>query len=160
MSHSSLAVARYLLDRGAECGRQLTPMKIIKLVYMAHGWMLGLYGRPLISEDVEAWKYGPVIPALYREIKSFRGNPVPPEQICPPEDETDFDELERSVMDQTMDVYGSHTAIRLSRMTHAPGTPWDTIYNEIRGELVIPNDLIEEHYRELYEAYGDADGGT
>lgn len=159
VSHSSLSVARYLLDRAEQDGRVLTPMKIIKLVYMAHGWMLGLYGRPLISDDAEAWRYGPVIPDLYQAVKRFGGKPVPPDSICAPDDETGFDHDEVSIMDQTMNIYGRRTAIRLSRMTHAPGTPWDTIYNKIGDQFVIPNDLIEEHYRQLYEVYGDADSG-
>ena len=37
-------------------------MHAIKLVYLCHGWMLGIYGRSLIGEPVEAWRYGPVVP--------------------------------------------------------------------------------------------------
>ena len=37
MSHSSLSVARYMLDRADKDGQALMPMKIIKLVYLAHG---------------------------------------------------------------------------------------------------------------------------
>jgi len=40
-----------------------------------------------------------------------------------------------------------------------PGT-WDTIYNKIGDQFLIPNALIEEHCRQLYEAYGDAGSGT
>ncbi len=160
MSHSSLSVARYMLDRADQDGRALPAMKIIKLVYMAHGWMLGLYRRPLINDDVEAWRYGPVIPDLYRAIKQFGGDPIPLNSIHPPKDETDFDSCETSVMDQTMDIYGHHTAIRLSSMTHAAGTPWDMIYNKIGNQFLIPNDLIEEHYRQLFERYGDGGNGT
>ena len=154
MSHSSVAVARYLLDRASKAGRPLSPMKLVKLVYIAHGWMLGLYGRPLIREDVEAWKYGPVIRELYHEVKSFRDHPVPPAALAPGEGEPDFDEHEKSVMDQTFDIYGIRTAIQLSQMTHSPGTPWDFIYNEIGNSFTIPNDLIEDHYARLYEKYG------
>ncbi len=31
-------------------------MQLIKLVYLCHGWTMGLYSRPLI-ENVEAWQY-------------------------------------------------------------------------------------------------------
>ena len=152
MSHSCLSVARYILDKAQEQERSLTPMKLIKLVYMAHGWMLGLYGRPLIRENAEAWKYGPVIRELYREIREFRNSPIPPSSVFPPNGEEEFDDLEKSVMDQTVDIYGCYSAIRLSMMTHAKGTPWDIVYNEIGRDFVIPNDLIEEHYMQLYES--------
>ena len=46
-----------------------TPMHVIKLVYLAHGWMLGFTSRALINEAVEAWTYGPVVPSTYyREL--------------------------------------------------------------------------------------------
>lgn len=40
--------------------------------------MLGLYGVPLIRDDVQAWKYGPVIPQVYHAgaVKDYRGRPV------------------------------------------------------------------------------------
>lgn len=154
MSHSSVAVARYLLDQASKAGRPLSPMKLVKLVYIAHGWMLGLYGRPLIREDVEAWKYGPVIRELYHEVKRFRHHPIPPAALVPGEGESDFGEYEKSVMDQTFDIYGRRTALQLSQMTHSPGTPWDVIYNEIGNSFAIPGDLIEDHYARLYEKYG------
>ncbi len=149
---SCLSVAKYILVKAEEQSRMLTPMKLIKLVYMAHGWMLGLYGRPLFRENAEAWKYGPVIRELYREVKQYRNNSIPPSRFKPVGIDLNFDEDEKSVMDQTVSVYGRYSAIHLSMMTHAKGTPWDIVYNEIGHDFVIPNDLIEEHYASLYES--------
>jgi len=55
----TLAVANYLIGKAQSEGRSITPMQLIKLVYIAHGWTLGLYDQPLIGEQVEAWTYGP-----------------------------------------------------------------------------------------------------
>ena len=30
----------------------------------------------LISQSIEAWKFGPVIPEVYREFKEFKGNAI------------------------------------------------------------------------------------
>ena len=155
MSHNSRTVARYLLEKAQEQGRSLTPMKLIKLVYIAHGWMLGMYGQPLIRENVEAWEYGPVVPDLYQAVKRFRASPIPPEEVGPSIDDEEFDELEEGVMNETLDIYGRRTAMQLSRMTHASNTPWDITYNRIGRSFVISNDLIEDHYEQLYEAHSD-----
>jgi len=150
--HSSLTVAQYLLDKigAGETERRLTPMQIIKLVYLCHGWMLGLYGRRLINEDVEAWRYGPVIRALYDAVKEFRSEPVVG-PIADAESVAKFDEEEKSVMDQVFDIYGKYTGIQLSKLTHARGTPWSEIRrtSDKSGWEVIPNAMIEEHFREL-----------
>lgn len=76
-SAKSLASAQYLLEQCKQHGDgALTPMQLIKLVYVAHGLMLGAFGRPLLDEPVEAWQYGPVVPSVYHALKSFRSSPV------------------------------------------------------------------------------------
>ena len=59
-------------------GREIetTPMHVLKLVYLCHGWCLGFTGEALINEPVEAWTYGPVVPTVYhlvlaREVSLF-----------------------------------------------------------------------------------------
>ena len=68
MPRNALEIADEFIRRS---GNTKTNMQIQKMVYIAHGYMLGAYGRPLISENVEAWKWGPVIPSLYRRFKKY-----------------------------------------------------------------------------------------
>ena len=68
---SAKAVANHFLDLAERDGTTLNPMKIQKLVYIAHGWHLAIMEKPLIHESVEAWTYGPVIPDLYHEFKRW-----------------------------------------------------------------------------------------
>ena len=74
--YSAKAIANYFLDKADEESISLTPMKIIKLVYIAHGWYLALTDKPLIKDYVEAWTYGPVIPDLYHEFKKYGNRPI------------------------------------------------------------------------------------
>ncbi len=46
------AIANYFLRRVSQKGRALTPMWVLKLVYIAHAWHLGLRKQPLIDEHV------------------------------------------------------------------------------------------------------------
>lgn len=145
---SALTVAQKFLDLASEQGRTLTPMQLIKLVYIAHGWMLGLRDRPLIRENVEAWPYGPVIPELYRSIKQYRDKPV--ERILNLPDE-DLGEAEVALTKEVYDRYGRFSGIQLSMMTHTKGTPWDNTWNSDRTSLLISNDLIQSHYKGLVQ---------
>ena len=55
MTYQAVAIANAFIDIGKQNNAtDLTPMKLQKLVYFAHGWNLGATGRPLINEEVEA----------------------------------------------------------------------------------------------------------
>lgn len=148
MRYDPLVIANYFIEKATENSSYLTPMKLIKLVYFAHAWNLTLCKEPLISEQVEAWKYGPVIPSIYRYFKRF-GNeaitelaPTNSAQTCKLRE----DEITPKILDKVWDVYGNYTAIQLSNMTHEPGSPWRTIYDDLGGEIPsnypINDDLI------------------
>src|SRR4051794_36847985 len=76
MPYPAKAIANYFLDLAEQSGKQLTPMQIQKLVYLAHGWNLAIKGEPLIAERIEAWTYGPVIRNLYDEFKKNGSRPI------------------------------------------------------------------------------------
>lgn len=144
--YDSRAVARQLLALAHERGEALTPMQVIKLVYIAHGWMLGLYHRPLIKDEVQAWQYGPVIPRLYNAVRKFKSGPV--DANISANDER-IDEQAQSIIRQVYDRYGKFSGPALSRMTHAPNTPWAQTYEHGGFGIAIPLDLIEDHYAKL-----------
>lgn len=145
--HDSRTVANRFLRLAHDAGRPLTPMQVLKLVYIAHGWMLGLYGRPLIRDDVQAWQYGPVIPRLYNAMRSYGGGVVTEELAEPINDP--LDGQEDDIVQQVFDLYGEKTGTALSRMTHADGTPWSLTYVPGSFGIVIPMDTIRDHYEKL-----------
>lgn len=44
----------------------LTKIELYKLCFFAQGWHTAWTGQPLFSEEMQAWKYGPVSPELRR----------------------------------------------------------------------------------------------
>lgn len=147
-------IAEYMLFLSRRDKRPITPMQLLKLVYICHGWMLGLYGRPLSSQAAEAWPYGPVLPAVYRAYKQYGGQSIADESDlpqCPPEG---FDKDAENVIGQVWDGYSKYTGLQLSAMTHKPGTPWDITWNRVGHGMPISNDLIRDHYRALIQNKG------
>ena len=144
MAHDSREVARYILWLARP--KTITPMQVMKLTYLAHGWMLGLYSKPLLTQSVEAWPYGPVVPAVYHTYKRFGGSVI---TDVPTQEPAGFDEEERSVLEQVWNFYGKYDGIQLSSLTHQPGTPWEITRRLCGRGAEIPNDLIQNHYRAL-----------
>lgn len=145
--HSVINVADYILNKAGEAGKPLTPMQVLKLAYLCHGWMLGIHHRPLIKESVGAWQYGPVIPELYAAIKTYRSSPV--KYPISKSGYNSFEPEETDIMDQVVDIYSQYSGIQLSRLTHAPGTPWHQTWHNNDCHSTISNDLIQEHFTEL-----------
>ena len=147
-----------------------TPLQINKLVFFSHGWMLGIHGRSLIKEDVEAWKYGPVIPAIYHTFKRYGSESVKPDEYFSMSDgnldcvkdalNKMFDEKDKDIMDQVIDLYGPLSGARMIAITHADGSPWSTCYDSSLSYIKIPNGTIESYYKgELKKRgqYGNGD---
>ena len=123
-----------------------TPLHIVKLVYLCHGWMLGLKGKPLISEPAVVGKYGPIVQSVYDTYKVFGSHPI----ITKPKDHSsDLDRDQRQAVEFVMAVYVDFEDTELSAITHEEDTPWSRA-NESEGiGGVIPDESIREHYEEM-----------
>lgn len=144
--HNALSVANLLISKGVEQENCLTPLQVIKLTYFCQGWMLGLYGRPLFRQAIEAWRYGPVVADVYYALKHYGKDSV--RCVIPGVTEANLDELESDIVDQVYDCYGNMGGWELSRLTHMMGTPWDT-FNPQGGQTEIPNGEIEKYYASI-----------
>ena len=145
----ALAVADFFLRKTEEIGKVLTPLQLIKIVYLAHGWFLGLYGRPLLDEAVQAWKYGPVIPSVYHAVKIFGNSGISVSFLKRYRSER-FSPEEENIMEQTLDIYGGYSGLQLSSLTHQEGTPWKEIWDGSKCKE-IPDASIRRHFEELVD---------
>ena len=152
MAHTALQVADKFVRLGLSNGKNFTQMQLLKLVYIAHGWMLATSNHPLILNQVEAWQYGPVIPELYHELKYNGAKPIERPILSGP---SFFTAHEEQVIEFTFKNYGNFSAFQLSDITHAPNTPWSQTFG--RREH-IPDSLIANHYKELYQKYSVRNG--
>ena len=70
------AVANWFIERGINEEYPLTHIEVQKLLYFAHGWMLGIHGEPLVEGNWEAWRYVPVLRDVYFSLNYNRGRPI------------------------------------------------------------------------------------
>jgi uncharacterized phage-associated protein len=147
------AVVNSLLARSFKEGRtDMTPMKVQKMLFFLNGWYLAINGKPCIQEAFEVWKFGPVVPSIYRDLKQFGGGPITSYL-------KDYDSESESfkshviantqsqfyeVLDLTWTKYIGIDAIRLSAMTHAKDSPWATAKRQ--KSKVIDNEIIKTYF--------------
>jgi len=139
---SALKISEYILSlSNPDEGDIISNLKLQKLLYYAQGLYLALNDKPLFSEDIYAWKLGPVVKEVYHKYKGYEANYIPP-----PED-IDFGSYEEEIKDFLNEIYtifGQYSAWRLCQMTHDE-PPWkDTPCDE-----VIPHEKMKEYFKTL-----------
>ena len=118
-----LELAKYLLylsekeaeQAGDEAVSDMNPMKLQKLLYYCQGYSLGITGKSLFSDPIEAWQYGPVVRKIYKEYQNYRGLYFPLDMVkFPP----NIDDYASAVARLVMRDKGRFSAVALMKMTH------------------------------------------
>lgn len=145
--YDARVIANQFLSVGDRDSIPIDPMKIQKLVYLAHGWSLAFYDAPLVLQSIEAWRYGPVIPLLYREFQTFRANPI----VGRSQVYGTVDAHVQVHLENVWQTYKNLSPIQLSMITHEPGGAWDLTTKKFSGTWgspIIPNELIAEEFKQ------------
>lgn len=119
----------------------LTPMQLQKLLFFAQGYYLGCYGEPLFSDDINAWKHGPVVRSVYNRYSVFGGRGI--DVMCDCQD-SDFTKEQLRAMNIVYDKYAKYSGSALRAMTHEPGTPW----SETEQGGIISRDKIYRYFED------------
>lgn len=152
MPYSAAKIANEMLSIAQARGEEITPLKLLKLVYIAHGWSFPYLREPLLAEPAQAWQYGPVVPSLYRAVSRFRAGPIT--ELVPDTDPQELSEQAKTLVQSVYDTYSGYSGIQLSNMTHMPNTPWSDAWLSRGKNAIIPNDRIAAHYQHLLETRG------
>lgn len=153
------AIANFMIGRAMRDGVRLTHVQLQKLVYISHGIHLAITGKKLFGERIEAWHFGPVVPALYHEFKRFGRSPIRKWSVDFDLESgtfetpivSDSDELALGALNFTWKRYGRTRPFELVKITHKDGTPWEQ--TRALGESEIDDSLIERHYEELLDEW-------
>lgn len=114
----------------------VTNLSLQKIVFFCHVWSLVGLKKPLIRHKFEAWEYGPVLPYLYREFKTYDRSPIKGRatQIDPHTGHKTvvlykFDEDTEKNLTEIVQFYGRMRAGDLVEMSHVSGGPWYKVWN-------------------------------
>lgn len=157
MTYDCRAIANIVLDIADEQHLRLTHMAVHKICYYANGWHLAKHNQPLILQEFEAWRDGPVQRLVWDCFKTAGKHPITGRatefNLVTRQTTTCRATLEagqRDLLTHIVAGYGPLHAFELSEMTHEPGGPWDQVYNAPQGQvnlgMRIPHHLIRAHF--------------
>lgn len=134
----------------------LTNMKLQKILYYLQGYHLAIYDEELFEDEIEAWKYGPVVSQEYHTYKVYGNNP-----IVVPEYNTSFDyldELKKKFINKVYAYYRQFSPIKLMELTHKE-LPWLDSYKKSE---IIDKELLKDYFKstELINQFVEKDKKT
>lgn len=159
------SVANLMLDEAGRVGLDVSHISLQKLLYFAHGLFLNSTKSPLVSGYFEAWKYGPVHPAVFQAFKSAGAEPITfraqgrdPLTGQLRKIEEPSDPRIRQHVQQVILAFGGLSAGRLVEISHAKKSPWDFIVDKSRTDVAfglrIPDNVILERFKHHKIAVG------
>ena len=143
MAYKALDIANKIISKtDLEHGDTISNLKLQKMLYYQQGFHLAYFGTPLFDEDIVAWQYGPVVPSVYKEYKSFESN-----SISTSEEGISLSDDEEELFNNVYEEYNQFSAVALMKMTHEE-SPWKT--TEINS--VIRRDKMAAIFKTQIEA--------
>lgn len=144
------AVCNTILQRAFVEKIPVSPMKLQKLLYFTYQTYLKRTGQLLFSERFEAWPYGPVLPSIYDEFKSFHGDPI---TMFAKNADGSVSVISGTAsgacgivysIAETWEKYKNKTGIELSGITHQKESAW---YKAVKRKdsLLDIDDIREEN---------------
>ncbi len=167
---SAVAVANRFLWHARRDKSPIDPLKLNKLVILAHGWTLALDDRWLINEQIFAQNYGPMVISVFRAFAPHGMQPIRGyyekwkrckdvsgrvimRSIRPDMRKSSLiDCRDRSIVQSTWEVYGKWTTTQLTNFSHEPGSPWQQVRAAWPGKVPkgtnISADVIATYFRQ------------
>ena len=143
MAYKALDIANKIVSKtDLEHGDTISNLKLQKMMYYQQGFHLAYFGTTLFDEDIVAWQYGPVVPSVYKEYKSFESN-----SISTSKEGISLSDDEEELFNNVYEEYNQFSAVALMKMTHEE-SPWKT--TEINS--VISRDKMMSFFKTQIEA--------
>jgi uncharacterized phage-associated protein len=149
--YKAIDIAKYILFMAYENGDLVTNLKLQKLLYYAQAWyMVHHDGKKLFEDEIEAWRFGPVIRDIYDLYKEFSANPIV-EQVDK-KYAVYLKQEDREFMNEFLGEFMDYSASSLVNMIHHE-RPWQEAFDkdDPMPSSVISADSMYHFYLDLYE---------
>ena len=126
----------------------LDNLKVQKLLYYCQAVHLVLNKsstKPLFTDEIQAWQYGPVVPNVYHKFKKYGLDSIPAQKT-----KNNLTEDELKTISMVLDYYGKMSGTRLINKTHQE-SPWKNAYIPNKKNIVITNEAIFDYFKDKYE---------
>ncbi|HPS28412.1 MAG TPA: DUF4065 domain-containing protein [Candidatus Paceibacterota bacterium] len=120
----------------------VTNLKLQKILYFAQAYYLAKLKKPLFSDEITAWAYGPVVPNVYHAYKNHKNNPITAD-----EDKSSISKEDKLIIQEVWNTFGGYSASRLVDIAHSHA-PWKEAFKTT--SQIITKDALSKYYVPLF----------
>ena len=151
MALSSTIVCNNILRRSFAENIVVTPMKLQKLMYFISCEYVKATDSELLSEDFCVWQYGPVLPSVYDEFKSFHGNQITSYSKDAKGDSFAYNEETspnlKNAIERIWKSFKNKSGIELSNITHEENSGWSKALLLRQEKITTDQMKADDSYR-------------
>lgn len=157
--YSAIDVSRYVINYSNDKKYGISNLKLQKILYLIQAYFLIVEKQACFSDAIEAWDFGPVVPAVYHAYKQYGAGNIPRISSY-----VDFDDqniwntrripyqkgilsqADRSLMRDVVDMFKDYSASDLVTLTHNQ-SPWINAYRKhANNEITIES--IKQYFND------------
>lgn len=150
-TYCALQIANVILKSALKKYHDIDVLKLNRLLFIAYGMGHRELNRAIFNDCIEAWKYGPIIPAVYHHFSHFHLKPVQATAF-----EYDFfnnkfkhydisekDTILKSFLIDIYKRYGNDSKFSLIHHVWSEDSPWAKSYKGKEFEVIDKKSIIE-----------------
>ena len=155
--YDALTIARYIINySNKQNDIWFSNLKLQKLLYFCQAYFLLDIGLPCFMDTIEAWDFGPVIPAVYHEFKQFGAGWIPPVKqyrykpnpnrpldfVTIDFDETCINKETRKLVEDVVDNFKDYDNVALTTLVHHQ-EPWKQAFSSSISNTITNESLVD-----------------
>lgn len=155
-AHEAMDVANYIVNYCIDSGHPVSNLKLQKLLYYVQVASLAGTGDKMFSDEISAWKYGPVVESVYHKFKIYVDKSITEKVtarglLLLKDDQAEYDpaalfsNAEKALITKVVDSYRNYSALGMVKKTHEE-KPWKEAY--AGGDDYIQTKDIQRFYKE------------
>lgn len=144
VKYSAMEIADYVVDRCAEQRQPVSNLQLQKILYYIQLNFFLMFDKCAFSDDIQAWRHGPVVKEVYYKYNIFGRHKIIPR--VKQSEVNRFSNNDRDLIDRVTDACIQLNPWELVERSHTAGGPWDQSFT---GSLntVIPKEMMRTYVR-------------
>lgn len=133
---TALEIAKYIVQKCIEEKNTVRNRMLQDALYLVQEKTWLRYHHYAFSEDIEAWKSGPIIPSVFNYYSTYGEAPILQD---PQEKPTILSPWLKDIIDSVLEKMQEKGAETIIKEITAKGSPWDNTYTKGRKVIYISN---------------------